>query len=90
MGKISLKILDSTENKEIEVRLPGAVPVKDILIQMAEKLELPAMGLKGNAISYALIHKTSGKRLSEKQTLEEAGVRDEDLLRLQAEIAAGK
>lgn len=90
MGKISVKILDSTENKEVKVRLPGAVPVKDLLIKMVEKMELPGTGPNGNSISYALVHKASGKKLSEKQTLDEAGVQDEDLLRLQAEITAGK
>lgn len=90
MEKISVRILDSTENKELKVRLPGDVPVKDILIKMAEKMEMPVTGPKGNSISYALIHKASGEKLSEKQTLDEAGVQDEDLLRLQAEITAGK
>jgi uncharacterized ubiquitin-like protein YukD len=90
MEKISVKILDSTENKELKVRLPGAVPVKDILIKMTKKMEMPVTGPEGNSISYALILKASGEKLSEKQTLDEAGVQEEDILRLQVEITAGK
>jgi len=52
-------------------------------------MELPATGPDGQPMSYKFIHKTSGKQLSDDQTLSQANVQDGDVLRMQPEITAG-
>lgn len=89
MGKVNVYIVDTTGNKEQQASLPDDVAVNRILVKLAEKMELPITGPDGNPISYKFIHKASGKQLTDEQTLEEAGVQDEDVLRLQPEITAG-
>lgn len=89
MGKINVYIVDTTGNKEQQASLPDDIPVNRILVKLAEKMELPITGPDGNPISYKFIHKASGKQLTDEQTLGEAGVEEDDVLRLQPEITAG-
>jgi hypothetical protein len=60
-----------------------------IMVKLIEKIQLPSTGPDGNPISYKFIHKVTGRQLLESQTLQEAGVKDGDVLRLQPEITAG-
>jgi len=90
MGKVNVFIVDTTGNKEQQASLPDDVPVNRILVKLAEKMELPMTGPDGNPISYKFINKASGKQLTDEQTLEEAGVAEDDVLRLQPEITAGR
>lgn len=89
MGKVNVYIVDTTGNKEQQASLPDDIAVNRILVKLAEKMELPLTGPDGNPISYKFIHKASGKQLTDEQTLEEAGVQEDDVLRLQPEITAG-
>jgi len=89
MGKVNVCIVDITGNKEQQARLPEDIPVNQILIKLTEKMELPITGPAGNPISYKFIHKASGKQLTDAQTLVDAGVKEDDVLRLQPEITAG-
>ena len=90
MGKINVYIVDTTGNKEQQASLPDDVPVNRILVKLAEKMELPVTGPDGNPISYKFIHKASGRQLTEEQTLADAEVSEDDVLRLQPEITAGQ
>lgn len=89
MGRINVVIVDTTGNKEQKVGLPDDVRVGIILVKLVEKIKLPSVGPDGNPISYKFIHKVSGKQLLETQSLQEANIKDGDVLRLQPEITAG-
>ena len=89
MGKVSVIIVDATGNKEQRVGLPDDIRCGIIMVKLIEKIKLPSVGPDGSPISYKFIHKVSGRQLLESQTLNEAGVRDGDVLRLQPEITAG-
>lgn len=89
MGKINVHIIDSTGTKENGVGLPDDVQIGVIMVKLIEKLKLPSTGPDGNPISYKFISKRTGKQLIETKTLEQLGVVEGDVLRLQPEITAG-
>lgn len=89
MAKIDVTIFDATGNKQQEVSLPDDASVKRILEALLPKMKMPLTGPDGEPISYKFHHKSSGKQLSENQTLAQAGVKNGDILRLFPEITAG-
>lgn len=89
MGKINVLILDATGNKEQEASLPDDAPLNRVLGKLVQMMNLPMVGPDGQPMSYKFHHKASGKQLSGEQTLAEAGVKENDVLRLQPEITAG-
>lgn len=89
MKKVDVVIIDTTGNKEQEAGLPLEIPISKIIEKLIDKMELPSTGPDGNQLSYKFIHKNSGSQLGDEETLEEAGVNDGDVLRLQPEITAG-
>ncbi len=89
MGRVNVIIVDATGNKEQRVGLPDNIQCGIIMVKLIEKIKLPSVGPDGNLISYKFIHKASGRQLLESQTLQEANVKDNDVLRLQPEITAG-
>ena len=74
-----------TRNAEI----PADVPVKELIPELATTLELPTVGPDGRPVSYRLDSKALGRELQEDETLEEAGVPDDDRLMITADITAG-
>jgi hypothetical protein len=60
-----------------------------IIAKLVELLELPSLGPDGQPLSYKFHHKQSGRQIGDHETLDGAGVRDGDVLRLVAEITAG-
>jgi len=90
MAKINVTIIDATGNKQQEATLPDDAEIKRIMEVLLPKMKMPVNGPDGDPLSYKFHHKASGKQLSEKQTLSEAGVKDGDVLRLFPEITAGK
>jgi LysM repeat protein len=88
MGRLSVMIEDITGNKEQKGSLPDNVPVGRLLEKLITMLELPATGPDNAPMSYRMIHKTSGNTLNEQQTLKQAGVKEDDQLRIQPEITA--
>jgi len=74
-----------TRNGEI----PADVPVKDLIPELATTLELPTVGPDGRPVSYRLDSKALGRELQEDETLEEAGVPEDDRLMITADITAG-
>ncbi len=89
MPKVNVMIVDVTGNKEQEAALPDDAPVSRIIAKLVQMMSLPANGPDGQPISYKFIHKSSGKQISDEQSLSEANVKDGDVLRLQPEITAG-
>jgi len=86
---MELRIVDATGNKSAAVSVPGDVPSGRIALKMVQVLGLPRQGNDGMPLSYKFHHKQSGRQLADGQTLLQAGVADNDVLRLVAEITAG-
>ena len=72
------------------VEAPDDVTVNRILVLLVERMNLPLNSPDGQIMSYKLHHRRSGTQLLDNQTLAEAGVANEDELRLQPEITAGR
>jgi ubiquitin-protein ligase len=69
--------------------VPNDVPVQDLLIELVSLLELPTVGPDGRPMGYRLDSKALGRELSEDETLEDAGVPEDDRLIITADITAG-
>jgi uncharacterized ubiquitin-like protein YukD len=90
MAYLNVVVKDSVGNKQDEVEVPDDVPVKRLLVVLVEKLRYPKhSGDGGQLLSYKLHHVASAQQLTDDQSLQQAGVRDGDILRMQAEIIAG-
>ena len=89
MGKVNVKIVDTTGSKEQDATVPDDVPVRRVMAKLIQMMSLPVTGPDGQPMSYKFHHKVSGKQLTDEQTLSDAGVQDGDVLRLQPEITAG-
>ncbi len=89
MGKVNVVIMDATGSKEQKASLPDDAPVRRIIAKLVQMMSLPTTGPDGQPLSYKFHHKASGKQLTDEQTLGDAGVQDDDILRLQPEITAG-
>ena len=89
MGKVNVKIVDTTGSKEQDATVPDDVPVRRVMAKLIQMMSLPVTGPDGQPMSYKFHHKASGKQLTDEQTLSDAGVQDGDVLRLQPEITAG-
>jgi len=89
MGKVNVTIIDVTGNKEKKASLPDDAPVRRIVAKLVQMMQLPTTDPSGQPMNYKFHHKSSGKQLTDDQTLSQAGVKDGDVLRLQPEITAG-
>jgi uncharacterized ubiquitin-like protein YukD len=80
-------VLPSGGTRNAEV--PDDVPVKELVPELATTLELPTVGPDGRPVSYRLDSKALGRELQDDETLESAGVPDDDRLMITADITAG-
>jgi hypothetical protein len=80
-------VLPSGGSRNAEV--PDDVEIKDLLPELTTTLELPTVGPDGRPVSYRLDSKALGRELQEDETLETAGVPDDDRLMITADITAG-
>lgn len=69
--------------------VPDDVPVKELKPELVSALELPTTGPDGRPMDYRIDSKALGRQLKEEETLNEAGVPDDDRLMLTADITAG-
>ena len=69
--------------------VPDDVPVKELVPELATTLELPTVGPDGRPVSYRLDSKALGRELQDDETLESAGVPEDDRLMITADITAG-
>ena len=84
-----IDVWDVTGNKKTPVEVPGDIPVERILYVLAEKLALPRVAPDGQLMSYKFHHRRLGKQLRDDQSLDQQGVTESDVLRIQPEITAG-
>lgn len=80
-------ILPAGGSRTAEV--PNDVPVKDLLPELTASLQLPTTGPDGRPMSYRMDSKALGRELREDETLEAAGVPQNDRLMLTADVTAG-
>jgi len=80
-------VLPSGGTRNAEV--PDDVPVKELIPELATTLELPTVGPDGRPVSYRLDSKALGRELQEDETLDSAGIPDDDRLMITADITAG-
>jgi len=90
MGMITIQVWDATGNKRRTVELPDDAPINRVIAVLVDKMSLPRNSPDGQLMSYKFHHKATGRQLLDQQSLAEAGVRDGDIVRLQAEITAGR
>jgi hypothetical protein len=69
--------------------VPNDVPVRELLPELASTLELPTTGPDGRPMNYRMDSKALGRELREEETLEAAGVPQNDRLMLTADVTAG-
>lgn len=90
MNTITIEVWDATGNQKQLVELPADAPVNRVIAVLIDRMNLPRHSPDGQLMSYKFHHKASGRQLLDDQTLEGAGVRSGDVLRLQPEITAGR
>ena len=89
MGMITVQVWDATGNKRQDVEMPDDAPLNRLLAVLIEKMNFPQHAPDGQLLSYKVHHRASGKQLLDEQTLQSAGVKPGDVIRLQPEITAG-
>lgn len=88
MASIKVIIYDPTGSKKTPVELPDDVPMRRLIPALVTKMGLPT-NQGANPITYRLDHRTSGKRLSDEESLSQAGIGEDDILSLFPEVTAG-
>jgi hypothetical protein len=80
-------ILPTGGSRTAEV--PNDVPVRELLPELTSSLQLPTTGPDGRPMSYRMDSKALGRELREDETLEAAGVPQNDRLMLTTDVTAG-
>ncbi len=86
---MDITVVDATGNKTEEASVPGDAASGRIIARLVELMSLPPVGPDNQPLSYKFHHKQSGRQIDDNESLEQAGVKDGDVLRLVAEITAG-
>ena len=89
MAMITIQVWDPTGNKRLLVEIPDDAPVNRTTAVLVDRLNLPRKSPDGQLMSYKLHHRATGRQLLDQQTLAQGGVKEGDIVRLQAEITAG-
>lgn len=90
MSDITIEVWDATGNKRQQVEVPIDAPVNRLIAVLIDRMSLPRNSPDGQMMSYKFHHRASGRQLLDSETLQSAGVRTGDILRLQPEITAGR
>ena len=69
--------------------VPDDVPVSELKPELVSALDLPTTGPDGRPMDYRIDSKALGRELQEEETLDQAGVPEDDRLMLTADITAG-
>lgn len=89
MGMVTVRVSDAAASRVSLVEAPDDVTINRIIVLLVERMNLPLNSPDGQIMSYKLHHRRTGVQLLENQTFGEAGVLNDDELRLQPEITAG-
>ena len=88
-NEVNVKINDVIGNKEFEAALPIDVQVWRIIEELIRRMNYPTRGPTGglgSMIFYSFSLKSSGVHIKNEQTLADAGVQDNEILRLKPEF----
>jgi hypothetical protein len=87
--KVIIRVMPSGD--EIDAALPAKATADQVIKKLLSdaNLKLSKADTQGNPISYALRWKEGGKDLGQNESLEKAGVKDNDTLLLTPSIIAG-
>ncbi len=88
MSQVKVIIYDPTGSKKTPVELPNDVPMRRLIPALVTKMGLPT-NQGANPITYRLDHRSSGKRISDDESLSDANVKEDDILSLFPEVTAG-
>jgi hypothetical protein len=69
--------------------VPDDVQVRELIPELTTSLELPTTGPDGRPINYRLDSKALGRELQDEETLNAAGIPEDDRLLITADITAG-
>jgi hypothetical protein len=69
--------------------VPNDVPVRELMPELASTLQLPTTGPDGSPMNYRVDSKALGRELREDETLQAAGIPQNDRLMLTADVTAG-
>jgi hypothetical protein len=69
--------------------VPNDVPVRELVPELASTLSLPTTGPDGRPMNYRVDSKALGRELREDETLQAAGIPQNDRLMLTADVTAG-
>lgn len=72
-----------------QAEIPSDILVGELIPELTSLLELPTIGPDGRPMGYRLDSKALGRELGEEETLEGAGIPQDDRLILTADITAG-
>ncbi len=89
MRIVSIEIEDVTGAKRQRADIPDDVPLKRVISALVTKMKLPTVSPNGSPLNYQLHHKSSGRSLSESDTLASAGIREGAILKIHPVVVAG-
>ena len=81
--KVKVTVTDQAGGKTVTAELPANSPMSRLLPALVTKMSLP------DSVQYGIQHKQSGKQLQPSDTLNSAGVVEDDTLRLIPNVTAG-
>jgi len=91
MAQVRVVILDPSAGKKTAVEVPNNVPAQRLTQELVKRMGLPAVDQAGRPISYRIGHNRNGEdtQLNPDQTFADAGIQNDDVLRLYASMQAG-
>ena len=81
--KVKVTVTDQAGGKTVTAELPANAPMNRLVPALVTKMQLPTN------VQYGIQHKQSGKQLGPNDTLNGAGVKEGDTLRLLPNVTAG-
>lgn len=84
-------IVDPSGSKKTTVEVPNNVATSRLISALVKRMGLPEVGQNGRPISYRLTTTRDGEEneINPDQTFEDAGIENDDVLRLYADMQAG-
>jgi hypothetical protein len=92
MAQVRVFILDPSNTKKSQVEVPDGVPTQRLVGALVQRMGLPTNDQGGQPISYRLGYSRNGQdaEVLPEQTLAQAGIQNDDMLRLYANMQAGR
>lgn len=91
MAQVRVSILDPSSTKKTQVEVPDGVPSQRLVNALVTRMGLPVNDQAGRPMTYRLGYSRNGvdSEVLPEQTLGQAGIQNDDTLRLYANMQAG-